>query len=83
MKRYINLIKDTHTTHQRRQRAVQVAGVLTATLLVVWLGTLGYRLSNQDAIAQSPGTSLTASAAAAVQDMQAQLQVSTTSVYSN
>lgn len=83
MKRYLNHIKDTHTPHERRQRAVQVAGVLTAVLSTVWLGTLGYRLTNQDTVAQSPDTSLTASAAAAVQDMKAQLQVSTTSVYSN
>lgn len=83
MKRYINHIKDTHTPHERRQRAVQISGVLTVALCAVWLSTLGYRLANHDSVAQSPDASLTASAAAAAQSAQAQLQVSTTSVYSN
>lgn len=83
MKRYIEHIKNTRTTHERRQRALQVAGVLTAALFVVWIGTLGVRLSSQDAIAESPDSSLTAAAAASTQNKGAQLEVSTTSVYSN
>ena len=50
MKRYIEHLKNTRTTHQRRQHAVQVAGALTAALFAVWLGTLGVRLSSQTAL---------------------------------
>jgi len=82
MKRYIDHIKNNRTTHQRRQHALQVAGVITAALFVVWIGTLGMRLASQDAIAESPDTSLTAAAAASTENKGAQLEVSTTSVYS-
>ncbi len=83
MRRYLEHIKNTRTTHQRRQHALQVAGVVTAALFVVWIGTLGMRLATLDAIAESPDTSLTAAAAASTQNKGAQLEVSTTSVYSN
>ena len=83
MKRYLDHIKNTRTTHQRRQHALQIASVVTAALFVVWIGTLGVRLAWQDAIAESPDTSLTAAAAASTQNKGAQLEVSTTSVYSN
>jgi hypothetical protein len=83
MKNYIEHIKNTRTTHQRRQHALQVAGGVTAALFLVWIGTLGMRLASQDAVAQSPDTSLTAAAAASTQNKGAQLQVSTTSVFNN
>ena len=85
MKHYIDHIKNTRTTHQRRQHALQVAGVITAALFVVWIGTLGMRLASQDAVAQSDqlsDTSLTAAAAASTQNKGAQLEVSTSSVFS-
>ena len=83
MKRYIEHIKNTRTTHQRRQHAVQVAGALTAALFAVWLGTLGVRLSSPSDVAQTANdTTQTASVAAAVQNNSGpQLQVSTTSVF--
>jgi hypothetical protein len=81
MKNYIKHLKETRTTHQRRQHALQIAGVVTAALFVVWIGTLGTRLASQDVAAQSPDTSLTAAAAASTQNKGAQLEVSTTSVY--
>ena len=81
MKRYIEHIKKTHTTHERRQHAMRVAGTLTAALFAVWLGTLGMRLASQSEVAQSPEQSLTAAAAASTQNKGAQLQVSTTSVF--
>ena len=81
MKRYIQHIKDTRDPHQRRQHAMQVAGVITGALFVVWLGTLGYRLTNQTDAATSPDQSLTASAAASTANKGPQLLVSTTSVY--
>ncbi len=81
MKRFIEHIKDTHTTHERRQRAMQVAGALTATLFAVWLGTLSLRLTSQDEIAQTTNSVQTASVAASVQNNDPQLQVSTTSIF--
>ena len=76
MKRYIEHIKNTRTTHQRRQHAM-------AALFAVWLGTLGVRLSSPSDVAQTANdTTQTASVAAAVQNNSGpQLQVSTTSVF--
>lgn len=82
MKRYIDYIKNTRSTHQRRQHALQVAGGITAALFVVWIGTLGMRIASQDVAAESADTSLTAAAAASTQNKGAQLEVSTTSVFS-
>jgi hypothetical protein len=81
MKRYFDHIKETHTTHERRQHAMQVSGVITGALFAVWLGTLGYRLTTQTEIAQSPDASLTAAAAASNENKGPQLEVSTTSVF--
>ncbi len=81
LRRYITHLKNNYTTHQRRQHSLRIAGAVTAALFVVWIGTLGVRLASQDAVAQSPDTSLTAAAAASTQNKGAQLQVSTTSVY--
>ena len=82
MKRYIEHIKNTRTTHERRQHAVQVAGVATLALFAVWLGTLGLRLASPAGVAQTEDNAQTASVVSAVQsDGGAQLQVSTTSVF--
>lgn len=85
MRRYIEHIKNTRTTHQRRQHAAQVAGVLTAALFAVWLGTLGVRIASQGEVAQTvdDGSQAAAvvSAVSAVQSGEAQLQVATTSVF--
>jgi len=81
MRRYIEHIKNTREPHERRQHAMQVAGIATAALFAVWIGTLGVRLTSQEEIAQSPDTSLTASAAASQVNKGAQLEVSTTSIY--
>jgi hypothetical protein len=81
MKRYIEHIKNTRTTHERRQHAMQVSGLITGTLFAVWLGTLGYRLTAQTTLAESPDTSLTAAAAASTENKGPQLEVSTTSVF--
>jgi hypothetical protein len=83
MRRYIQHLKDNKTPHERRQHAVQVAGLMTGALLVVWLGTLGVRLASQEQVAASPEQSLTAAAAASTQNKGAYIEVSTTSVYSN
>jgi hypothetical protein len=85
MKRYIQKIKDTHTTHERRQKAMRISGVLTAMLFAVWLGTLGVRLTAQfgsTAEAADNAETQVASVVSAVQSGEAQLQVSTTSVLS-
>ena len=42
-------------THERRQHAMQVAGVLTALVFVGWVTTLGMRLGGTDT-AQVAGT---------------------------
>ncbi len=83
MRKYIEHIKNTRTTHQRRQHAVQVAGALTAALFAVWLGTLGVRLASPSDVAQTTdyAGAQTASVAAAVNNDESQLQVSTTSVF--
>ncbi len=83
MKNYIEHIKNTREPHERRQHAMQIAGIITGTLFVVWLGTLGVRLASQGAIAESPDSSLQAAAAASTANKGAQLEVSTTSIYSN
>lgn len=83
MKRYIEHIKDTHTTHERRQKAMRIAGGLTAMLFAVWLGTLGVRLTSQfgpTADATDTQTQV-ASVVSAVESSGAQLQVSTTTVF--
>ncbi len=86
MRRYIEHIKNNHSTHQRRQHAMRISGVITATLFAVWLGTLGTRIASQEeevaAVPETSNETLSASAAAAVPKNSApQLQVSTTSVF--
>jgi len=84
MRRYIQKIKDTHTAHERRQQAMRIAGVLTAMLFAVWLGTLGIRLTAQfgpTAEAVDNAGEQVASVVSAVQNGEAQLQVSTTTVF--
>lgn len=82
MKRYIEHIK-TKEPHQRRKHAMHISGAFVGVLFVAWLATFSTRLG---APAQSPDTdpSLTASAANAtlLPVGAAQLEVSTTSVYS-
>ncbi len=81
MRRYLEHIRTTREPHERRAHAVQVAGVLTAALFAIWLGTLGTRLATQEEIAASPDTSLTAAAAASTENKGPRLEVSTTSVF--
>lgn len=49
MKRYFNHIKDTKNTHERRQHALAVAGVLTGIVFMVWVTTLSVRFATSDA----------------------------------
>ena len=44
MKKYLQHIK-TKSTHQRRGHAMQIAGTMTALVFIVWITTLGVRLS--------------------------------------
>ncbi len=81
MRHYINHIKNTHTPHERRQHALRVSGAITLSVFALWLGTLGMRLAAQSEVAQSPDQSLTAAAAASVENKDPQLQVSATSVF--
>lgn len=74
------------STHERRQHAMQVAGVATALVFAVWVTTLGVRLSSDTPVATTEGaqTQLSASAVQSqkpnVQDDTPRLEVSTTSV---
>lgn len=84
MKRYIEHIK-TKEPHERRKHAMQLSGTLVALLFVAWLASFGARLgAPADAGNTAGDSSQTASAAnsTTMQDGQAQLEVSTTSVYS-
>ena len=83
MRRYIEHMRETREPHERRQHAMRVAGVMTAALFAVWVGTLGMRLSQEAVVAESPESSLTAAAAASTNNKGAQLEVSTTSVLNN
>ena len=84
MRRYIEHIKNTRAPHERRQYAAQVAGMLTAAVFAVWVGTLGVRLASQGAVAEEQDALPLTAAAAASQALPGtpQLEVSTTSVYS-
>jgi hypothetical protein len=84
MRRYIEHIKNTRDPHQRRQHAMQAAGVLTAAVAAIWISTLGLRLGASDnTVAQSPDQTMTAASAAAQGANGPHLEVATTSVYSN
>jgi len=67
MRRYIEHIQNTRTPHERRQHATQIAGVVTAVLLIGWLATLGVRLTNRGPVVED-NTSNTAATLNAVQD---------------
>lgn len=64
MNQYIERLKSERTTHERRQIALRVAGVMTALIFVAWLATLGARLANQSAQASKDSAAQTAAAAA-------------------
>jgi hypothetical protein len=64
MKKYFDHI-NSKEPHERRQHAMRIAGVFTAMVFMVWITTLGFRLTGgQDQVAQddSNQTSLTAAA---------------------
>jgi hypothetical protein len=82
VRRFIEHIKDTRAPHERRLHAMQISGVITAALFVVWAGTLGLRLASPGG-GQSADTTLSASAAAAAGGQTAaHLEVATSSAYS-
>lgn len=78
MKKYFDTIK-AKEPHERRQHAMQIAGVATAMVFAVWITTLGFRLSSgQTQLAEdSTQTSLTAAAAQSYSG-QSQLYVAST-----
>ncbi len=82
MRRYVDHIKSKEP-HERRKHAVQLSGGIVALLFVVWLGTFSMRLGTP---AESADTDSSQTASAANSTMlpsgAAQLEVSTTSVYS-
>jgi len=79
MKQYLDHIKSKEP-HERRQHAMQIAGVVTAAVFAVWITTLGFRLGGDSNVAQDETqTSLSASAAASVYTGPNQLMVAPTS----
>lgn len=64
MKRYIEHVQ-SREPHERRQHAMRLAGAVTVAVFVVWVTTLGLRLSssNTQAAADGSGADLAASAA--------------------
>jgi hypothetical protein len=67
MRRYIEHIRNNRTPHERRQHALQIAGVVTALLFIGWLTTLGVRISTLGPVADE-AKSNTAATLNAVQD---------------
>ncbi len=82
MRRYIEHIK-TKEPHERRKHAVQLSAVFVGMLFFAWLATFAGRLS---LVPPSPDSDPTQVAAVANSTMlpqgAAQVEVSTTSVYS-
>ena len=56
MKKYFDHIKQK-PTHQRRQHSMQAAGVATAVVFVIWIGTLGMRLAGPRGVVAKSATS--------------------------
>ena len=83
MKRYIEHMQ-TKDPHQRRTHAMQVAGALTAVVFVVWITTLGFRLTTSGGEEGSTGGSSQAASVitGAYAPTNGGLEVSTTSYLS-
>lgn len=76
----------TKEPHERRQHAMRVAGVITGSIFVLWVATLGVRFGNtpeENAIlaGQAPDVSQSAAALQVAPRTGAYLEVATTSVY--
>ncbi len=67
MKKYFDHIK-TKEPHERRQHAMQIAGVVTAMVFTVWITTLGFRLTANDTQLAGEEANQTSLTAAAVQN---------------
>lgn len=82
MKRYIEHIK-TKEPHQRRKHAMQMSGAIVGVLFVAWLATFSTRLGAPGTLADAdPSQTASAANATLLPAGAAQLEVSTTSVYS-
>ena len=84
MKQFIAKMQEERTPHERRQWALGVAGILTATLFVVWLATLGARVAYENqktAEKNNAQNSQTAAVANSSNQTQNTLEVAPTSVY--
>jgi len=67
MRKYIQHVQDTHTPHERRQVAMQIAAIVTGLLFVAWLATLGVRLGSSIPSVAEESTNNAAAALEAVQ----------------
>lgn len=66
MKKYFDHIK-AKEPHDRRQHAMQIAGVVTAMVFAVWITTLGFRLTAGNAQLAEDNANQTSLTAAAVE----------------
>ncbi|HEV7449633.1 MAG TPA: hypothetical protein VGP13_03810 [Candidatus Paceibacterota bacterium] len=83
MKKYVDHII-AKEPHERRRHAMQLAGILTAMVFVVWITTLGLRIGGGDnTVAQddSNQTSLSAAAAQSINGGQNTLYVASTTQF--
>lgn len=78
MRHYIEHIQSKEP-HERRQHAMQLAGAVTAAVFMVWITTLGLRISRDSVVAQQEQNSLSAAAAASQYTGPNQLIVAPTS----
>lgn len=81
MKNYIEHIKNK-PPHERRQHAMQMSGIITAVLLLVWITTLGVRFAStppQTASTDDPSQLAAVAESAAEANGQATLIVASSS----
>lgn len=60
MRRYIEHIQNNRTPHERRQHAMQIAGVVTMLLFVGWLASIGVRVGTQGPVVEDNSTNTAA-----------------------
>ncbi len=60
MKNYYHHVK-SKSTHERREHAMRIAGIVTVAVFVGWVGTLGVRLASNNPSIASSANSATAS----------------------
>ena len=82
MRRYFNHIK-TKEPHERRKHAMHLSGVFVGALFVLWVATFSMRIAAPPQSGDiDPLQTAAVANATSLDQSQARLEVSTTSVYS-